>query len=138
MEIPPSGAARINPPTVIPTVAFWIPLSIETVVARLESRSKKSALLQPIPSIKILRIITAGPSFPILSIKVSHSVAIAASTIMTNRPVATVLTPLVILLAVSTEKCRTAMPIPTGIVVSKNIVIPSPIISMSGAASPMK
>ena len=138
MEIPPSGSARINPPTVIPTVAFWIPLSIETVVALLASRLRNSALLYPIASIKTASIITAGPSFPILSIKVSHSVAIAARTIMTNSPVATILTPLSILSAVSAEKCRTAMPRPTGIVVKRNIVIPRPRMSMSGASAPMK
>ncbi|GIS50167.1 MAG: hypothetical protein Ct9H90mP24_4590 [Methanobacteriota archaeon] len=44
VDRPPLGEARIRPPTVIPTVAFCIPLSIETVVALEGSRLSNFAL----------------------------------------------------------------------------------------------
>ena len=44
VERPPSGEANISPPIVMPTVAFCIPVSIETVVAFAASILKNLAV----------------------------------------------------------------------------------------------
>ena len=73
-----------------------------------------------------------------LSIRVSHSLAIAARTIIANRIAAARLTPLSIEVAVLGLIALMDIPIATGRVVSKNMVIPRPMMSMVGADSPMK
>ena len=81
---------------------------------------------------------TAGPSVPMLSIRVSHSLAIAARTMMTNRTAAALLTPDSIASAVSGRYDLTPMPMATGSAVRMNICAPRLRTSKSALAPSMK